>query len=279
MVSRAQVSGGLPSGWAGTVAASAREDDRRIDHFDGFMKDQYAGDINDYLKYTLLRVLAGAHPGTLQVCWMRTADDGRTDGRRLSYLADAATFREFDPPVFDALARVVASGARSVKAIQATDILCNACFHAEILRDDLDARAAYFAEVWDKLGSEDLVFFDPDNGLEVASVRLGRRNSSKYLFWDELKHALGEMRSACIYQHFPRRPRAAFIDTLLEELSQRFPDHSAFAVSSPWVAYLVCGRPAMTRALHEAAIEVAVRSSSHLAVAPLELLKTRGDGT
>ncbi len=234
------------------------------------MKDQYAGDINDYLKYSLLRELSGAHTGQLRVCWMRTRNDGRSDGARLDYLKDPGRFRDFDPSLFDALDRLVSNGQRSVCAVQEAGILPAACFHASLLADDREARRAHFDQIWGMLGPEDLVFFDPDNGLEVSSVPRGRRNSCKYLFWDELESALGERRSACVYQHFPRRPRVAFTDGLLKELARRLPQHAAFAVSSPWVAYLVCGRPEMARALHEAAIKVAVRSSSHLAVSRLE---------
>lgn len=45
------------------------------------MKDQYAGDINDYRKYGLLRTITESSDLSLAVCWMLTAPDGRRDGR------------------------------------------------------------------------------------------------------------------------------------------------------------------------------------------------------
>ncbi len=231
------------------------------------MKDQYAGDVNDYLKYSLLRALACVHPGTLQVCWMRTASDGGGDGGRLSYLDDPDAHGDLDPSVFAALAEMVRRGRRSVKAIQAVGVLGGARFYPRLLSDDLDVRERYFEEVWRWLGSEDLVFFDPDNGMEVPSVPRGRRNSSKYLFWHELERALGEQRSACVYQHFPRVQRPAYIDARLAEFQERFPDHRAFAVTSAWVAYLICGRPATVTRLRRAAVRLADHSGSLLAVA------------
>jgi hypothetical protein len=154
-----------------------------------------------------------------------------------------------------------------VKAVQASCILPEARFHPRLLTDALDVRRRHFQEIWEALGSEDLVFFDPDNGIEVRSVPNGRRNSCKYLFWHELESALGQQRSVCVYQHFPRVQRAAFIDGLLAELRERFPGHGAFAVSSAWVAYLVCGRPATIRRLRAEAVLLAGRSCSRLAVA------------
>lgn len=45
------------------------------------MKNQYFGDINDYLKYGLLRVIAKKTGLRVAVCWMPTPDDGHTDGK------------------------------------------------------------------------------------------------------------------------------------------------------------------------------------------------------
>ena len=53
-------------------------------------------------------------------------------------------------------------------------------------------------------------------------MQRGRRNSSKY-YWDELAYALNENRSICAYQHFPRRPRAAFVASLLDRLETWHP--------------------------------------------------------
>jgi len=233
------------------------------------VKDQYAGDVNDYLKYALLRALADAHPGTLQVCWMLTASDGRADGGQLAYLDDPESFADLDPEVFQALAAMVGGGQRSVAAVQDAGVLGPASFHAGLLDDQAVARERYFAQLWGVLGAQDLVFFDPDNGLQVASVARGRRNSCKYLFWEELEQALGQRRSVCVYQHFPRVQRAAYIDARLQALRERFPGHNAFAVSSSRVAHLVCARPASARRLHRAAGELAARCRGRLALTPL----------
>jgi hypothetical protein len=234
------------------------------------VKDQYVGDVNDYLKYALLRALTRAHGGTLQVCWMRTAPDGRTDGGRLGYLNGRDGLRTLDPLVFDELARIVRSGRRSVRAVQDARMLGGARFHSALLGDEPAARRRHFERIFAGLGPQDLVFFDPDNGLEVASVRPGRRNSCKYVFWDELEQALGEERSVCLYQHFPRVQRKAFIATCMARLRERFPGHRSFALSSPWVAHLVCADPCAVTALHSAGVRVAMRSAGRLTVTRLD---------
>lgn len=226
------------------------------------MKDQYTGDVNDYGKYGLLRALADAYEGRLHVCWMLTPADGRTDGSRLAYLSDAPRFREFDPPLFDVLAGLVSCDRRTVQAVAAANVLSGATFHADILPDAEVGRQRYFADVRSRLGPAELVFFDPDNGLEVSSVPRGRRNSSKYLYWDEFVNALGEGRAVCVYQHFPRRPRGAFVAALLDRVGELAPDHFAFAVTSPSVAFLICAPTSAADRLFDAAGAVVARPGS-----------------
>ena len=64
----------------------------------------------------------------------------------------------------------------------------------------------------------ELVFFDPDNGIEVDSTKYGRRNSSKYLYWHEIERFWKAGHSLLIYQHFPRVPRQLFIEAKAREL-------------------------------------------------------------
>ena len=47
------------------------------------MKDQYVGDVNDYVKYGFLRALSAARAGPLVVCWMLTPSDEGPDGGKV----------------------------------------------------------------------------------------------------------------------------------------------------------------------------------------------------
>jgi hypothetical protein len=60
------------------------------------MKDQYAGDISDVLKFAFLRALAGSDR-MLGVAWYYVpGDDGRTDGRHLEWRNEPA-WQRIDP--------------------------------------------------------------------------------------------------------------------------------------------------------------------------------------
>ena len=52
------------------------------------MKNQYFGDVNDYRKYGLLRLLAGGGTLRIGVCWMLTPNDSGPDGKKTEYLDD-----------------------------------------------------------------------------------------------------------------------------------------------------------------------------------------------
>jgi hypothetical protein len=68
------------------------------------MKNQYFGDIHDYRKYGLLRMLQSEGSGRLLVAWMLAPDDGSRDGGRRSYLQDPVTWMRYDPELFAGLA-------------------------------------------------------------------------------------------------------------------------------------------------------------------------------
>jgi hypothetical protein len=130
------------------------------------VKNQYFGDVNDYLKYGLLRCFAetGWHVG---VCWMLTPNDGRADGRKTEYLTKPANWREFDPILFDALAAAVFAGRRSIEQIESQPpLIPDAEFFSEVVPEQARSRDAWFLDASTALAAANLLFFDPDNGVE-----------------------------------------------------------------------------------------------------------------
>jgi hypothetical protein len=181
------------------------------------MKDQYFGDINDYSKYGLLRCFAEAGL-SIGVCWMMTPNDGRADGRKVKYLADRARWRNYDPNLFDSLAEAV-KRHRGIRQIQDFQILPNCSFCNAIVPDSLSLRNRWLSRALSKLCGVDLLFFDPDNGIEVRSTPIGKRGSSKFLYWHEIEKAWAEESSLLVFQHFPRQKREEYVSRLVSELS------------------------------------------------------------
>jgi hypothetical protein len=217
------------------------------------MKHQYFGDVNDYRKYGLLRALSGAGGLSIGVCWMLTPADQRTDGRHLTYLRKPAAWRGHDPDLFDFLRScVIERGRRDVRLIERSGLLDPCVFHSALMCDDTRSRRRYFTAMERRLNGVDLVFFDPDNGMEIASRPLGRRDSRKHLFWHELEAAYDAGRSTLVYQHFPRRPRAAFIDALAETMCDRLGCDGLFSFQTSSVLFVLAAQRAHLRAIRRA---------------------------
>ena len=184
------------------------------------MKNQYYGDINDYKKYGLLRVLCADVPITL--CWMLTPDDPGPDGGKIAYLSQPARWRHYDPELFDHLEhQVVKQKHRHVSAFEQSGLLPQCRYFSQVTPDDADGRKRYFEDLLQFCEGSDLIFFDPDNGLEVKSVPFGRTRSSKYLYWQEVKQAWKRGFSLLIFQHFTREKREDFVRRHTTELERR----------------------------------------------------------
>ena len=210
------------------------------------MKHQYFGDINDYRKYGLLRLLSG---GTLRlgVCWMLTLDDGRTDGKFIQYLHAPHIWRAYDPPLFDALHQVVnVARLRSVHQAEQLSILPAADFYTHLLFDNRMQRQGYFQRMLQQFQDVDLVFFDPDNGIETASVKLGQKASSKFLYWSELLTTYQGGHSVLFYQHFRREERSTFIKRIAADIQGRIPATDVYAFHTAHVMFFLVAQPQHT---------------------------------
>lgn len=219
------------------------------------MKDQYVGDCNDYYNYGLLRLLTDWGRLSSTVAWMLTPHDDRSDGSKLQYLDQPRRWRHHDPELFDKLHKLVRiDQRRSVRALEATGFLANCRFFGRRLTDDVTARKAYFETLLTLARGTELVYFDPDNGLSVASQPYGRKGSSKYLYDHELAEFYAAGHSLVIYQHFPRRKRAPFVREIAGRLRQLTGATGVTAYITSHVAFFLVPQPR-----HEAHFERATR--------------------
>jgi hypothetical protein len=230
------------------------------------MKNQYVGDASDYLKYSLLRALQEGHGRPLYVCWMLTEDDGGPDGEKLQYLEASESYRAVDPELFDALVPLASRARRSVSDIEEGRLLPRARFQPRLLPDPIVPWTEYFADVDSTAERPSLLFFDPDNGLETSKKK-GTKNSSKFLYWDEVE-SLAEGRSLLIFQHWRRVKRDAMVLSLRADLLAACPQHDVFDLRGPHVLYLFATLPGETGSMLSATWELANRWPKPLQVDP-----------
>ena len=203
------------------------------------MQDQYAGDIGDFGKYGLLRAIC--RDLALGVVWYLTPpeQDKPSDGKHVEYLRptiqNANMYKDLDEALYQALDQMVCENRRSVAAIKESGVLPDASFYEEMLtfngmpgrgRTAIEGRLA-LRKSWvdgalDATSGRDLVFVDPDNGLEVGSTRRHHKRGPKYVFLDELARFVRREQSLVIYQHANRQG-----SLLGDQVPQRFHDLTA----------------------------------------------------
>lgn len=204
------------------------------------MKNQYFGDVNDYRKYGLLRLLSGSGQFRVGVCWMLTENDSRTDGKFISYLDMPQLWRQYDPSLFDLLHKcIILDQGRDVTLIESAQALPGAEFFSEVLIDQLSFRTEYFKRVREKFADCDLIFYDPDNGIERRSIAKGHRNSAKYVYWDEVVETFQAGHSVLVYQHFPREEHNTYVQRLVQEYQTRLNTSKVYWFRTPQVVYFL----------------------------------------
>lgn len=220
------------------------------------MKNQYFGDFNDYVKYGLLRCFSAAGL-RIGVCWMLTPDDGRGHGGKIRYLSEGERWRAHDPPLFDILNSSVGAGRpRHISIAEKGSIIPRASFFPDIVPDSRAERSAWLRRALLALSSAELLFLDPDNGLEIPSVALGAKNSSKYLYWSEVGLAWERGASLLIFQHFARENRDTHTERLVRRLQMEAPEAMVSAIRTPNVLFLLASQPAH-RSRSKAALDTA----------------------
>jgi hypothetical protein len=184
------------------------------------VRHNFVNDIGDYAKYALLRTIcaSSATPIRLGVIWYLTDHTERNgDGRKRAHLTQDG-WSDLDPDLLATMRRIEGArqgqGELNVALIESSGILPpgTAYFSEPIPRvygatqQRLDERTAWFARAQNAVAGTDLVFLDPDNGLEVRSAPLTSPLASKYATIAEIAALLGEGMGVVLYQHGNRAP-------------------------------------------------------------------------
>ena len=176
------------------------------------------------------------------------------------YLDQPQRWSGYDPELFDAIRAPLAHGARRhVALIEHAGVLPGVEYFADTVPEAGDTRGRWLRALQARAERCELLFLDPDNGLEVRSTPFGRRGSSKFVYWHEVS-ALWERRcSLLIFQHFTRERRARFIPRMLAALGDAAAGARVEAYCTARVLFLLALQPEH-QALHDA-ISTEVRTS------------------
>ena len=218
------------------------------------MQNRFCCDQGDFGKYGLLRRLccADAHGEALHIglFWYLVPDEaGSSNGKLTGYLRDTAAnrreYRACDPELWDCLKWHLHPDRRNIRAIQESGILApDTVYFDELLewpahlransdaerRRRIEHRKMWWQRGFDRTSGCQVIFFDPDNGLEVTVPEYGRKGP-KYTFIDEVVPFYKRGQSLVIYQHISRSKTATEqVEGRLEQLREAIGAGSAFAM-------------------------------------------------
>lgn len=180
------------------------------------MQNRYVGDIGDFGKYALLRALCDGSPSLkLGVVWYlyTPKNENLKDGDKTEY----PNLAECDEKLYKKLQGIVDSTGRNIFSIRRERVLPSTTVFDEdelnfASRPGREVREAHRKNWLDgairKTRNCDIVFLDPDNGLEVQSVRSYYKKGPKYVFLTEITPYLERNQSVVIYQHVSRQGTA-----------------------------------------------------------------------
>lgn len=188
------------------------------------MQDRYAGDIGDWGKLGLLRSLADCGI-SLGVNWYLVPDENHNDdGKHVAYLQQNK-YLGYDDVLFLALKNIVSSDCRSVQSLETAARLppSTAYYHRALSYPSESGRAERCAirQDWHDqaaltLAESELIFLDPDNGLETKSVSPTAIKGPKYVAMSELEDYVRIGKSIIFYNHRSRKTEEEYLERFRE---------------------------------------------------------------
>ncbi len=192
------------------------------------MNNQFFGDVRDFYKYALLRILSNSGKCSISVCWLLTTEC-RNGGGKLGYLCknDENDYKQKDKDLFNFLHDYICKKQiRNVNVMG--EIIHGAEFFADEFPLDEGCREKYRKKFIKKHGENKLLFFDPDTGIRPNSIRNHEEN--EYIRKCEIKNLWDECKTSSLmifqYLHIPLKPninhiRHAYIMRELKDIDEQ----------------------------------------------------------
>ena len=175
------------------------------------MKNQYVGDNGDFTKMGLLRYIMAETNLSLGVNWYLTPDDNKNDG-------NIKLFKNNIPDTV--LYNILKNAEKNISVLES--LLQGAKFHNCLLdftnsKFNRNTRDFWHKKSLEYLKSCDIVFLDPDNGLETDNISpYSNKNGNKYVTYNEVADYFNKNNSTVIiYQHKTREPVNEYLKRIL----------------------------------------------------------------
>jgi len=138
------------------------------------MQKQYFGDFTDFYKFFFLKNIIGKYK--LGINWCLTSDDGSNDGNKK--IENKPELKKIDNVLYNILSERIFS-----KIIKYFNENIEE-YREEFKKFNLEYK--YEIDAFNKLKKQDIIFFDPDTGIEMPSKKLSERY--KYISYRTIKN-------------------------------------------------------------------------------------------
>lgn len=150
------------------------------------VQERYLGDSHDFIKYALLRAIHRDLGLTVGVNWYLTEPEhvdraGNNDGEKRHHLK-GGEWRQWDADLLDLLRRFEDPNVRHIDRVAAWGVMPPDTLYFDKMVP-VEGRANWHRQAMVALEGSDVVFIDPDNGFEVASMT--KRKAPKYSLYAE----------------------------------------------------------------------------------------------
>ncbi len=224
------------------------------------MQDKYAGDVGDFGKFSLLRSLFASDRNKIGIIWYKFPNEGHNnDGLHVGYLENHR-YKVCDQELVEKLSHVV-SVDRSIAKLESQHLLPeNTVYYSSELNYHLlhpgqtmaakatrrEKRLQWIKKAIASVGECNIVFLDPDNGLEIQAIpNIHQVRSGKYAYYSEVEQLFKNKDACVIYHHMNmNNPHHDQIKFRAQELKDKIViNGSVFAIRfSPFSprAFFVC---------------------------------------
>jgi hypothetical protein len=128
------------------------------------------------------------------------------------------------PELYEKLKQLVETKKRSLHEIEISQILPeNIIFYSENIpfsssfpKNRRKERIGWFERSLEHLKEADIIFVDPDNGIQTEAVTKTNVKAVKYVFWDEIKKYYDGKKSVIVYNHRDFSPVSKYDEKLLK---------------------------------------------------------------
>ncbi|MDD4803279.1 MAG: hypothetical protein PHF24_10155 [Syntrophomonas sp.] len=172
------------------------------------MQNRFLGDIGDFGKYGLLRIICKSGL-KLGVNWYLTDDGIDSAGNLTEYLTDGYVgYETCDPALFKILKEIVCVDKdRTVARIEKSGLLPeNTQYYSCLLKANRKYRQSWFQDSLVHLADCEIIFLDPDNNILANSKGTNYRSEgSKYTFPSEIEEYYRQGHSLVVYNHANRQ--------------------------------------------------------------------------